>query len=47
MIKLDKGIASATVRKLFGRWYATDLWPAITPEQLATFVERYGVYPPK
>ena len=47
MIKLDKGMTSVTVRKQFGRWYADDLWPKITPEQLATFVERYGVYPPK
>lgn len=45
-LKYDKALSSVPVRKLFARWYAMDLWPEITPQQLATFVERYAIYNP-
>lgn len=43
MIKLDSALQNATARSLFSHWYAKELWGDPSVQDMANFVEKFGL----
>lgn len=43
MIKLDHALENATARSLFSHWYAKELWGDPSVQDMANFVEKFGL----
>jgi hypothetical protein len=43
VLRLDRGIENPAAKAMFSQWYAKELWSDPSVQDLATFVEQYGL----